>query len=386
MRRCTKSIIFKDNLINNINEIKKCLKSNTKLCIAVKADAYGNDAILTSKVAESLGVEYLAIATVDEGIELRKAGIKAKLLLLSLCIPDEFEELFTYNIIPLVFSNEYITMLSNAADKYYKSNEKLEVQLAVDTGMGRIGCEVFDALEHVLLINSTKHLKYSGMCTHFAVSDSLKKKDKEFTKQQYILFAYAIESLRFNGIEPGICSCSNSAAIMNNDFTNDIINMVRAGIITYGYYPDQITKEYLHKINKNINLKPVLAFETQVVAIRHFSKGKSISYGRTYICKEDTDIAILPVGYADGLLRRYSPGLEVTINGKKYPVRGRICMDQCMVELGKNHDVKLFDKVMIFGPEESGALSTADDLARIGNTISYEVLTSLSKRVYREIK
>ena len=122
------------------------------------------------------------------------------------------------------------------------------------------------------------------------------------------------------------------------------------------------------------------------MAIRHFYKGKSISYGRTYTCEEDTDIAVLPIGYADGLLRRYSPGLEVTINGKNYPVCGRICMDQCMVNIGKdNKDVHLWDKVLIFGPKESGASNTADDLAKLGKTISYEVLTSITKRVQRVI-
>ena len=143
---------------------------------------------------------------------------------------------------------------------------------------------------------------------------------------------------------------------------------------------------FVNSVNKDFDIKPVMALETQVVAIRHFPKGKSVSYGRTYQCSEDTDIAILPIGYADGLLRRFSPGMEVTINGKKYPVCGRICMDQCMVNIGKNNpDVKLWDKVLIFGPEESDALTTADDLARIGNTISYEVLTSISKRVKRVI-
>jgi alanine racemase len=163
-------------------------------------------------------------------------------------------------------------------------------------------------------------------------------------------------------------------------------DMVRPGIITYGYYPSEVTKEYLHSVHKDFDIKPVMAVETQVVAIRHFPKGKSVSYGRTYECPEDTDIAILPIGYADGLLRRFSPGMEVTINGRKYPVCGRICMDQCMVNIGKdNPDVKLWDRVVIFGPEESGALTTADDLAKIGNTISYEVLTSISKRVKRII-
>ena len=384
MNRCSKAIIYTENLKNNIVEIKKCLSPQTKLCIAVKADSYGHNAILTSKLAEEAGVEFLAVATVDEGIELRNAGIKCNILLLSICIPEEYESLFKYEITPLIFDLENIKNLSDAADKYFTNNAKFKVQLAVDTGMGRIGCYPDEAGEQAQVINNSNHLILSGMCTHFAVSDSLDKENIEFTNKQYENFEKAIENVKNKGIDPGICSCSNSAAIMNNK--NMHINMVRAGIITYGYYPDDITKEYLKSVNKDIELKPVLSLETKVVAIRHFKKGQSISYGRTYVCENDTDIAILPIGYADGLLRRFSPGLCVTINGKNYPVRGRICMDQCMVELGKNHNVKLWDKVLIFGPKESGALNTADDLAKIGNTISYEVLTSISKRIERVIK
>lgn len=384
MNRCSKAIIYTENLKNNIVEIKKCLSPQTKLCIAVKADSYGHNAILTSKLAEEAGVEFLAVATVDEGIELRNAGIKCNILLLSICIPEEYESLFKYEITPLIFDLENIKNLSDAADKFFNNNTKFKVQLAVDTGMGRIGCYPDEAGEQAQVINNSNHLILSGMCTHFAVSDSLDKENIEFTNKQYENFEKAIENVKNKGIDPGICSCSNSAAIMNNK--NMHINMVRAGIITYGYYPDDITKEYLKSVNKDIELKPVLSLETKVVAIRHFKKGQSISYGRTYVCENDTDIAILPIGYADGLLRRFSPGLCVTINGKNFPVRGRICMDQCMVELGKNHNVKLWDKVLIFGPKESGALNTADDLAKIGNTISYEVLTSISKRIERVIK
>ena len=384
MNRCSKAIIYTENLKNNIVEIKKCISPQTKLCIAVKADSYGHNAILTSKLAEEAGVEFLAVATVDEGIELRNAGIKCNILLLSICIPEEYESLFKYEITPLIFDLENIKNLSDAADKFFNNNTKFKVQLAVDTGMGRIGCYPDEAGEQAQVINNSNHLILSGMCTHFAVSDSLDKENIEFTNKQYEDFEKAIENVKNKGIDPGICSCSNSAAIMNNK--NMHINMVRAGIITYGYYPDDITKEYLKSVNKDIELKPVLSLETKVVAIRHFKKGQSISYGRTYVCENDTDIAILPIGYADGLLRRFSPGLCVTINGKNYPVRGRICMDQCMVEIGKNHNVKLWDKVLIFGPKESGALNTADDLAKIGNTISYEVLTSISKRIERVIK
>lgn len=385
MSRCTKAIIFEKNLENNIKEIRKFVEPETEICIAVKADSYGHNAVLTSKLAEKNGVNFLAVATVEEGIELRDAGIKANILLLSLCTPDDFYSLFEYSITPLVFTPEYITLLSDAADAYFKSSEKFSVHLAVDTGMGRIGCYPDEALEQAKMIDNSKHLKLAGMITHFCVSDGVSEDNQAFTREQFNEFKRAVDSVKNAGINPGICSCGSSAALMNN--TDMHFGMVRPGIITYGYYPDEVTEKYLSSKGVKLNLKPVMAFKTKVVAIRNFPKGKTISYGRTFTCDKDTKIAVLPVGYADGLLRRFSPGLEVTINGKNYPVRGRICMDQCMVELGAdNDDVKLWDDVWIFGPKECGALNTADDLAKLGNTISYEVLTSLSKRIKREIR
>lgn len=387
MSRCTRAILYKENLKYNIEQIRKYIKAETKICMAVKADGYGHNAVLTAKMASEVGgIDYFAVATVDEGIELRNEGIKANILLLSLSTPSEFEDLIKYNIIPLVFDKEYISLFAKAAADHFKNSaEKYPVFLAVDTGMGRIGCYSEQAGQEAKFIEDTNHLVLKGMITHFCVSDSTEEKNQEFTKEQYEDFKKAVENVRKMGIDPGICSCGASAALLNNQDMQ--FDMVRPGIITYGYYPDEITKEYLHSVHKEFDIKPVLSLETQVVAIRHFKKGQTISYGRTYTCPEDTDIAVLPIGYADGLLRRFSPGLEVTIKGKRYPVRGRICMDQCMVDLGKNNkDVKVFDKVVVFGPKESGALCTADDLAKIGNTISYEVLTSLSKRVKRIIQ
>lgn len=384
MIRCTKAFIYKENLENNIKQIRNFVKPNVKICVAVKADGYGHNAVLTAQLAEENGVDYLAVASVNEGIELRKNGIKANILLLSLCTPLEMPDLFQYSITPLIFAEENISCLSTAADNYFNNNDKFPVFLAVDTGMGRVGCYSYDAGKEAALINNSKHLKLAGMCTHFAVSDSVSPENQKYTKLQFEDFKKAIENVKSMGFDPGICSCCNSAALLNNPEMH--LDMVRPGIITYGYYPDEVSEEYLKSKGCNIKLKPVLSLETQVVAIRHFEKGKSVSYGRTWSTDEETDIAIIPIGYADGLLRRFSPGLVVSINGKKYPVRGRICMDQCMVDIGKdNKDVKLWDKVVIFGPEESGALCTADDLAAIGNTISYEVLTSISKRVEKII-
>ncbi|EID85680.1 alanine racemase [Treponema sp. JC4] len=383
--RCTKAVIYSENLKYNLQQIKNHVKPGAEICVAVKADSYGHSAVATARIAHELGgINWFAVATVDEGIELRDSGITENILVLSLCVPEEFPSLFAYKLTPFSFGKEYITALSAAADLYFEDNKKHDVFLAVDTGMGRIGCYPEEAGEQAELISSSKHLALKGMATHFCVSDGISSDAQAFTREQYEKFCTAVENVKARGINPGICSCGNSAAIMNNFDMH--FDMVRPGIITYGYYPSEVTKEYLHSVHKDFDIKPVMAVETQVVAIRHFPKGKSVSYGRTYECPEDTDIAILPIGYADGLLRRFSPGMEVTINGRKYPVCGRICMDQCMVNIGKdNPDVKLWDRVVIFGPEESGALTTADDLAKIGNTISYEVLTSISKRVKRII-
>ena len=383
--RCTKAVIYSENLKYNLQQIKNHVKPGTEICVAVKADSYGHSAVLTAKLAHQTGgINWFAVATVDEGIELRENGITENIVVLSLCVPEEFPSLFAYKLIPFSFGKDYISALSQAADLYFDDDKKHEVFLAVDTGMGRIGCYPEEAGDEAEMITGSKHLALKGMSTHFCVSDTVSSDAQAFTRKQYEEFCKAVENVKARGINPGICSCGNSAAIMNNSDMH--FDMVRPGIITYGYYPNEVTKEYLHSVHKDFELKPVMAVETQVVAIRHFPKGKSVSYGRTYECPEDTDIAVLPIGYADGLLRRFSPGMEVTINGKKYPVCGRICMDQCMVNIGRdNKDVKLWDKVLIFGPEESGALTTADDLAKIGNTISYEVLTSISKRVKRVI-
>lgn len=380
--RCTKAVVYKDFLKNNLRQIKYSLKKGVRLCCAVKADGYGCGSLVAAKLSEEEGAEYLAIATVDEGIYLRNNGIKAKLLLLSLCTKEELNLLCEYNITPVLYDEELIESFQESAEK----NKSIQdVFLAIDTGMGRIGCYFDEAVQIAEIIKKSKNLHLAGTITHFAVSDSISKEHIAYTKKQAALFEKAIKAMESKGINPGIKTCSSSAAALA--FPELQMDMIRPGIILYGYYPDQVTKKYLEdEKNIHIDLKPVLQFESQIVSIKHFSKGMSISYGRTWICKEDTDIAIIPAGYADGLLRRNSPGMKVTINGKEYPICGRICMDQCMVDIGKNNnDVHRWDKVIFFGPKEKGALADANDIANQTGTISYEVLTSLSKRVERKI-
>ena len=247
MNRCTKAILYRENLKYNLTQIKNYVAPGVKICVAVKADGYGHNAVLTAQISQEVGIDFLAVATVDEAIELRNAGIKSNILLLSICTPFEMSDLFEYKITPLVFGEEYIKLLIKAADNYCENQgveKKFDVHLAVDIGMGRIGCYPDEAGEQAKLISSSKHLKLGGMCTHFAVSDSLADDNQAYTKAQFDEFKKAVQNVKNCDIEPGICSCGSSAALLNN--TDMHFDMVRPGIITYGYYPDEITHE-IHK-------------------------------------------------------------------------------------------------------------------------------------------
>ena len=379
--RCTKALIFKENLEHNIKSIKALLKPDVKMCVAVKADGYGCGAVITAQTAEALGAEYLAVATVQEGLELRENGIKAGIILLSLCSKDEIPDAVHRNIIPLVFDKEYIALLRAEAEK---QNKKQRVFLAIDTGMGRLGCYKDEAAELARDIHLNGVLELTGMMTHFAVSDSVHDADKSYTQEQFRSFLDAVESVKQAGIKPGICSCSSSAA----GFVDPAMqfDMIRPGIAVYGYYPGEITPSALKKQGITLDLKPVMQFETQIASIRHIKAGSTVSYGRTWTAKKDTDIAILPAGYADGLLRRFSSSIKVAINGNAYPIIGRICMDQCMADIGKdNKNVHRWDKAVFFGPKERGAFTDAADIADATGTIPYEIMTGISKRVPRVI-
>lgn len=357
------------------------------MCVAIKADAYGHGAVQCAKVALECGVDYFAVSIINEGIQLREAGIKCPILVLSLCSPDEMDALVENDLTPLVFDEEYITGIAVSCLRLGKKD--FPVHLAVDTGMGRIGCLPEESAFYAKMIEDTKVLQLGGMCTHFAVGDSLDADDIEYTKMQFERFLFATEQVKKLGIDPGIRHCANSALTLNNPEMH--LDMCRPGIICYGYYPGDLTCEYFSKKDEEIELKPVMALVSKVVAIRKFGIGHSISYGRTWTSSRETDIGVIPIGYDDGLFRRFNQtheggegsGLKVAINGKAYPIRGRICMDQCMVDVGKMSEVKRWDEAVIFGPENSGALQSAEDIARATNTISYEITCGISKRVPR---
>ncbi len=371
--RATRAIIHLDNLQYNIQEIKKKLKANTKICLPIKADAYGHGAVRIAVASIRAGVSYLAVASVQEAIELRNAGIIVPIISLSLPILEEIPSLIEYNIEPLVIDEEFINTLNEHAKKL---NKVAGVHLKIDTGMNRIGCTADEAVKIAMQIKRASNLELKGTCTHFAVSDSKEKEDIAYTKAQIKTFKTALKEIKKAGVSTGLIHAANSGAVLQ--YPEAQFDMVRPGILIYGYAP---TKE----LEKNIKLKPVMELISQVVLIKKIKKGESVSYGRIWTAEKDTFVATLPIGYADGLSRAFSPGLRVKIGNEYFPVIGRICMDQCMVDLGPAPWVQRWDKVSIFGPNTSKSEknNSASDLAKMIGSIPYELTCGINKRVPR---
>lgn len=367
--RATKAIIHLENLQHNIQEIKKRLDARTKICLPVKADAYGHGAINTAIAAIRAGVSYLAVASIQEAVELREAGIVAPIISLSLPILEEIPTIIDYGIEPLVIDEQFIHALGSAASGQKK---QVSVHLKIDTGMGRIGCVPSEAVKLAMQIERTHYLHLQGIATHFAVSDSSKKEDIAFTKQQLEVFNETIIKIKASGIAVPLIHAANSGALQS--LPEAQYNMVRPGLLAYGYNPHPQAKT-------GLQVRPVMELVTQAVLIKQIRAGMSVSYGREWIAKEDTYIATLPIGYADGLRRSLSPGLKVRIGNEFFPIVGKICMDQCMIDIGPSPWVQRWDEVCIFGPHQGD--NTAETLAALSHTIPYEITCSINKRVPR---
>lgn len=380
--RPTFARIHLGNLEHNLSLIRSKISAQSRMCVAVKADAYGHGAVVCARKALEAGADFLAVAAVSEGVELRKAGITCPVLLLSLCAPDEIGQAVENSLTPLVFDREYIRLFADEAARL--GVRDFPVHLAVDTGMGRIGCYPDETGETAEIIQDTRTLSLGGVCTHFSAADSLLAADVDYTARQYDRFLLAVDNIRKRGIDPGIRHCANSAVTLCHPQMH--LDMCRPGIIVYGYYPGQVDRSYFEAMGEKQFLKPVMELVSRVAAVRAFRREGCVSYGRTWTADKDTVMAILPIGYGDGLFRRMNQtpaGLKVAINGNQYPVRGRICMDQCMVELGEESGVKRWDEAVIFGPKESGAAASAQEIADATGTISYEITCGVSKRVPR---
>ncbi len=369
----THCVVHLGNIKHNIENIKKAVGNDCKVLIAVKADAYGHGAVEVSKMAQETGlVDYLAIATVPEGMELRDAGITLPMLKLSPAFEDEMESAIANDITLCVCEEENIHKYNEVALAYGK---KAKVHLQLDTGMGRIGITNLEEAVRIaeIIINECHGLELEGIMTHLPVSDD---SSRTFTERQIDKFnkiTNAIEStLNFKF---KIKHCSNSAAV--TAYKDARLDMVRPGIIVYGFYPSS-------DVPHTLDLKPALSMKTRISFIKRVTKGTSIGYGRTWVAPEDTWIATFPAGYADGFNRLFSNNGRVIINGRSCPIVGRVCMDQTMCSLGTGEDItdKVGDEVVLIGQQGNETIDIEEWAEKL-DTISYEVTCNINKRVPR---
>lgn len=361
-----------NSLENNIKEVVKV--SNGKEVIAViKANGYGHGAVDIYNTLLENGAKKFAVAVITEAIELRKAGLKAPIIILGYTAHDFYDDIIDFNIEQTIYSYDDARVLSQAA---VNKNTKVKVHIAVDTGMSRIGflTTLEEAME-VKKISELPGIEIEGMFTHFASAD---EKDKEYTFFQLKLFNEFDEYLKHLGVNIKYKHVSNSAGIIS--FPNLKYDGVRAGIMLYGYYPS-------NDVDKTkVSLKPVMSLKSAIVHLKTLERGRSISYGRVFTTERESKIATLAVGYADGLPRLLTGKCRVLINGTFAPIVGRICMDQCMVDVTDVPNVKLGDEVILIGEDEFGNSISAEDIAYAIGTISYEIICSINKRVPRVYK
>lgn len=358
-----------DAIAYNIKNIKKLVKDKEVIAV-VKADCYGHGALDVVPTLLENGASRLAVAVLTEGIELRNDNIKAPIMILGYTPSYLNEELIKYDLEQTVYDLDYAKELSKTA---LSLNKKAKIHIAIDTGMGRIGfLPTEKAIDAICKICSLEGLEVIGIFTHFSTSD---EKDKEYTNEQFEKFTYLLKKLSNLNIEIPIKHVSNSGAIM--DMPETYLDAVRAGIILYGYYPSPEVKK------ENLSLKPALTLKATITRVQEMDAGMSISYGRTFKTERKSLIATIPIGYADGYSRLLAKNAKVIINGQFAPIVGRICMDQCMIDITDiNGDIKVGNEVIILG-EQNGLRFNADNFAEIMGTINYEILCMLKYRIPR---
>jgi alanine racemase len=361
--------IHLDHIRFNIEGIRQAVGDERKILIAVKANGYGHGAVEISRLAEQTGVDWLGIATIPEGIQLRQAGIHLPILKFSPVFEEEMLPAIQYDLALAVCELNNISALQAACKAEHK---QLAVHLKVETGMGRIGVPIPDAPAMAAYIeNHCPNLVIQGIFTHLPVSDD---PDPGYTQGQIQRFKDVVDAIhRAIGRRVNLVHCANSGAVLGHE--PGWLDMVRPGVMVYGNYPDPHTPA-------TIPLKPGMSFHTRVSFIKKVSAGTSIGYGRTWFAPQDTWIATIPAGYADGFNRLFSNRGRVLINARSYPVVGRVCMDQSMVNLGPETDVQVGDDVVLMG--RSGAEEiTCQEWAQQLNTITYEITCQINPRVAR---
>ncbi|HUU50065.1 MAG TPA: alanine racemase [Nitrospinota bacterium] len=356
---------FKENLL----KVRAKVGSGIKILAVVKADAYGHGAFLLSKKALEVGADMLGVTIVEEGIELREKGIDAPILVMGGALENQVKYIIDYNLSFVLFSRRIADLLSSKAKE---KGKVVKVHIKIDTGMRRLGIPCNEAVEFIKRIRDLQGIDIEGILTHLSCADEIKS---GFTDTQLSSFNKVLKEIDSIGLKVPLIHAANSAAIIN--YPESYFSMVRPGIMLYGSCPGEKKRD--------IELKPVMAWKTRIIDISKVGKGEGIGYGQRYFTKRKSTIATLPVGYTDGYSRLLSNKGKVIIHGKKVPIVGTICMDMCMVDVSDIPNAKVGDEVVLMGRQENEKI-TAEEIADLMNTISYEVFCKVSKRVPRVYK
>ncbi|MFK7696909.1 alanine racemase [Paenibacillus sp. HJGM_3] len=357
-----------DAVHHNVSCFRQWLPPEMAMMAVVKADAYGHGAVEVLREAVEAGATYAGVAFLDEAIELRQTGVRLPILVLGYTPPEAIPAALEHDVTLTVFSQEVL----RAAAQHANPEHKLKVHVKLDTGMGRLGLtdtdEAIAFLEQAL---GMPEVEVEGVYTHFASSD---ERDKAYTGMQHNRFDKVIAHFAQQGVTFPYVHTGNSAAAI--DCPELSYNMVRLGISMYGLYPS----EEVHM--ERLDLQPVMSLYTKPVMVKTVPPGTGISYGVTYRTKDEETIATLPVGYADGYSRMLSGRVEALVQGKRVPVVGRICMDQCMINATALDQVTLDDEVVLMGRQGAECIS-AENLATLLGTVNYEITCMISHRVPR---
>lgn len=356
-----------DNLRFNIMKMKSLVKPNMKILTVIKADAYGHGATEIAKRINDIS-DYYGVATVDEAIELRNAGINMPILILGYTDSYDYCKLVEYDITQTVYDVEEAAKLSEIVVNH---DAKVKIHIKVDTGMSRIGfpCSE-DGIKQALMLKDMPGLEIEGIFTHYAKAD---EKDKFIAYGQKEKFLYFINELKRNGVSFKIKHIDNSAGTMEMD--DDEFNMVRLGIVTYGLYPSD-------EIDKSVLIKPVMSLISHVIHVKTIPEGVGVGYNWTYVTDKETRVATVAVGYADGYPRAQSNIGRVIVRGKYAPIIGRVCMDQIMIDVTDIPDISLKDEVILIGGNEDTYVSV-EEVAAPAASFNYELVCNIGRRVPR---
>lgn len=360
--------IHLDRLIHNYQIVRKAAR-NVGVMAAIKADAYGHGAVEVAKTLEGQGIEMFGVASVEEGIELREAGVSTKILILSPILYNQIDPIIEYRLMPTISELNFFKKLN---EKLRHLKRPLTVHVEIDTGMTRTGLALDDAVEALNTVRRTPLIRIEGIFSHFPLADG----DGVFSRRQINNFRLLVNDLRAHGHNPSYFHLANSSGIFK--YANAHYNLVRPGISLYGLRPSA-------SVSFDKALAPVLALKSRVVNIHHVPARTPVSYGHTYVTRKKSTIATMSVGYGDGYPRMLSNSGEVICHGRKAPIVGSICMDLMMVDVTRVPDVRIGDVVTLIG-QEGGAVISAEECAAKCRTIVYELTSGIGPRVARLFK